>query len=156
MDFISAWIFYFISLLVIYLTISYGLFFISKSLWIKNNWISWIPLWQFYIILKCSWKSLRWILYAVFIFIIVSFQHKLFGFLNWELFSFIFSFSIRIFYISFIIIIHDISLKIWRWLWTTVWFLVVPFLMCPYIWYKINKSANKNTFQDTKDNNQEL
>ena len=121
---ITIWIilFYCIIFLAIFWLKAYGLWKLNKKLWEPMAWLAFIPLIQFVLIVKTSWKSMLWILWII------------------------------LWYIAFIIpwlILHIImynwiSKRIWRSWWTTAMLFLYPLLAFPMVWTEYNGWQKKD------------
>lgn len=50
-------------------------------------------------------------------------------------------------------LLHWISKRTWRWAWTTLWFIFVPFIMFPVVWSKLEDKSWINSDNQTTNNN---
>ena len=158
MNFLPALGFYISIVVILYISISVGLYMLNKKLWIVNPWLAWVPLWQFYSIVKCSWRSLWWIFLIFFMLLSYSFQWYFFSYLYYEMHFWwiiynILSIASTIAWIAYIIIMYDISKRVWKWIWTSIWFILIPFIMFPLVGYKLNfKQVNtsKKSLEEVK------
>lgn len=128
-----------------YISSAIWLYLINKKLWEKHAWLSFVPILQVYNYFTASKKS--WIHYLLFpvIWLIV-----------WWIFAFItFWISMLVAYIYFIVmlvkLLHAISVRTWRWVWTTIWLFFIPFIMLPIIWVKMKDKSN---IENNNENNE--
>lgn len=127
------------------------LFMINKKFNEPYPWLSFIPIVQIYGYLTASKKS--FLHYFVFPFLAII----IWSFLAY--FTFWISMIIAVIYMLVMIIklIHAISIRCWRWVWTTVWFIFIPFIMFPIVGYKLEENINKETKieeNEIKENNE--
>ena len=98
--------------------------------------------------MQCSRKSLWWILVIIWVYIFGIIISLVTAFIfDWSISSILSTFSLilsKSTYVLLILFIHDISLRIWKWYIITAWFVIVPYLMFPYIWYKLEKKVINN------------
>jgi len=112
--------------IVVFLLSSWWLYMINKKLWEEYPWLAWIPVINIYSYVKASWKSLWWILWIIIWFMLFV--------IPWL--------------VMVIMLLHWISKRTWRWAWTTLWFIFVPFIMFPVVWSKLeDKSWEKEENQ---------
>lgn len=128
--------------LIFYISQTTGLYLINKKLGEKHAWLSFIPLLQIYNYFTASQK---WSLHYFWLPIISMFVAGL-------LITPTFGISLIIAYIYVIImftrLLHAISIRCGRWVWTTIGFLFVPFIMMPVVGYKL-KYNTQNTWSET-------
>lgn len=121
--------------LLSYITTYTWLFLINKKLWEKHSWLSFVPLLQIYSYIKASKKSAD--TYVIYPFIWVIFW--------WLLSAITFWISMLIATIYMIVmwikLLHAISLRCWRWIWTTIWFIFIPFIMFLVVWIKLKDNS---------------
>ncbi len=132
---------------IFFLLTAWWLYMINKKLWEEYPWLSWIPIVNIYSIVKSSGKSLWWILW-----ITISFMWFIILWIIWVILIFskyshwvvveqltwpIFIFLFILWIILWLILLHSISKRTWRWGWTTVWLVFVPFIMFPIVGYKM-------------------
>lgn len=117
-------------LFFLYITFAVWMFLVNYSLGEDVPWVSFIPWFQIYSVYEASNKS-----------IMTHFMIPLAIVILWYLFKDK-TWSISI-YLSFyfvlviwIIMLHSISLRLGRWIRTTVGLIFLPFVMFPYIWFK--------------------
>lgn len=120
-----------------YISWTTGLFLINKKLGEKHAWLSFIPLLQIYNYFTASQK---WSLHYFYLPILAIFIGSL-------LIIPTFGISLIIAYlyvmIMFIRMLHAISLRCGRWVWTTIGFFFIPFIMMPVVGYKLGNSTHK-------------
>lgn len=116
--------------LLFYVLQAWWLYMISKKLWDKYPWMAWIPLLSTYTLVKAWWKPWIWILWLIIWFILLI--------IPWL--------------ILLIIVLNWISKRTWRWVWTTIWLLFIPFIMLPIVWYNL-KEWELNIENKVEDNN---
>lgn len=145
----SLWIGLNIFQIVTFLLTAWGLFMISKKLWEKHSWLSFVPILQLYNYFAVSKRSVAQTLVYPIIALII------WGIL--AIFTFWISLIIAVIYLLVMVIklYHAISVRCWRWAWTTVWFLFVPFIMFPIVWKKLDDkswwdSGKKETKKEEK------
>ena len=131
--------------IVAFLLSAWWLYMISKKLWEKYSWLAFVPILQIYNYFAISKVSIAKTLVYPIITIIIW----------WILAMFTYWISLILAFIYFFIMIvkmySAISTRCWRWNWTTLWFLFVPFIMFPIVWSKLeNKSWNNSKMHDTK------
>ena len=114
--------------LIAYLLQAWWLYLINKKLWEEYPWIAFIPVIQIYSFVKAAGKEPIWILWIIL----------------WTL----------LFVIPWLIICimltHEISKRCWRWAWTTILFILFPYIMFPIVWnsmpdlssQKLNTASN--------------
>ncbi len=134
--------------LIMYLTVAIGLYLINKKLWEKYPWVSFIPVVQIYSYFSASKKS--WLHYLVF---------PILAIVVWAFLAiFTFGISLIIAYIYALVmwikLIHAISVRTGRWVWTTIWFILIPFIMYPLVWYKMNENKTSNENKEVENNNE--
>lgn len=123
--------------LVFYLLFAWWLFMMSKKFWVKHAWMSFIPILQFYNLAAVADKSL--LNYIVFPFI-----GYIVWIILWPITFWITTIAWVIYFLVMIIkLYHAISLRCWRWAWTTVWFLFISFIMFPVVWYTMEDKSNE-------------
>lgn len=115
--------------IVFYLLTAWWLYLINKKLGIKYPWLSWVPILQIYSYVKASGKSFWWILWIILGFIALIIPGV----------------------IIYIIFLHWISKRTWRWWWTTTGLFFVPFIMFPVVWYKLKPINNNGEETDKKE-----
>jgi len=158
--------------IISYILISWGLYQISKKLLVKYAWLSFIPILNFYNIIKCAWKSLWWILWIILIWIlwmfiwwivfwIITYLIMSWVIKIWILLSIIFLiiwYIIMYLLISiwYIIVLNAISKRTWRGGWTTLGFIFVPYIMYPVVWYKLKAKTSEESseIEGKKDENE--
>lgn len=128
--------------IALYLLTAYWLFSINKKLWEKYAWLAFIPLANIYSFMKASWKPMIWILWIVLLYVWVIASTALMVFV-WPI-IWIVTLAIFITIIVMVVkILHWISVRCWRWAWTTVGFMFISFIMLPYVWYKMPDMSGK-------------
>jgi len=133
-----AWMVMNIIMLITFLLKAWWLYNINKKLWEKYAWLSWIPVVQIYNLFTASQKS--WITYLLYPVIAII------AWMILSVFTFWLSILIAILYaaIMWVKLLNAISKRTWRWGWTTLWFIFVPYIMYPVVGYKLKeKSENK-------------
>jgi hypothetical protein len=124
--------------IVLYLLQTTGLFLINKKLGEKHAWLSFVPLLQIYNYFTASKKSFLHYFVLPLIALIIG----------WVLTIFTFGISIILAYIYFLVmwikLLHAISLRCNRWAWTTIGFLLIPFIMMPIVGYKLGNQSNES------------
>jgi len=168
-----------ISSIISILVSGYWIYLINKKLWEKNAWLSFIPLLQYYSIVKASGKSLWWLLWiiliwfawviaAIIIYIIfiifiniVIWTNILMQNSNIIILSVILFFFLIVIWVNswYIYILHCISKRIWKWKLVTLWLFLLPFIMFPIVWIKMDDKSSENkdsTDKEEESNTQEL
>ena len=115
--------------LTIHLLTAWGLWKINKKLWEPHAWVSWIPLVNIYSYVRAAWYPNIWILWLVL----------------WIISIIIPIVGIIIFLILFIKVLHSISKRCWKWVWTTIGLFFIPFIMFPILAYNCNPKNKENT-----------
>lgn len=129
------WLTFFIIQLAIYLLQSWWLYMINKKFKEPNPWISWIPMINLYSFVKAAWKPWIWVLWLILGLIIFI--------IPWLIIS--------------IILWHNISKRTWRWIWTTIWLILIPFIMLPIVWYNLKTDdIQKDEEKKMKSNTNEV
>lgn len=118
--------------LVFFLLQAWGLFMINKKLWENHPWVAFIPVINLYSYFTASKKP--WVQYLLF---------PILWLIVWGILAvFTFGISLVIAYIYMLVmmikLLNAISKRCGRWAWTTVWFIFIPFIMYPVVWYKLN------------------
>ena len=123
---------------------AWWLYMISKKVWEKYSWLAFIPVLQIYTYIKVSQKSP----FKIFVFPLIALLigSVLAFFTAWI--SFILAFIY--FFIMLISLYHWISQRCWRWAWSTLWLVLVPFIMFPIIGYKLEENSWSNTKKISK------
>lgn len=122
--------------ILIYLATAIWLFLINKKLWEKYPWVSFLPIINVYSYFSASKKS--WLHYLILPIIAVAVWTILF------IPTFGISFVIATIYamIMWIRLLHAISIRTGRWVWTTIWFIFIPFIMYPVVGYKMEENKH--------------
>lgn len=141
-----VWPFMNILSIVFYLLYAWWLYMMSKKLWVKYARLSFIPIAQIYNLFAISKKSiLHYLIFPIIAMIV------------WGILA-IFTFWLTLIaaYIYLIVmtvkLYHAISLRCWRWARTTVWFLLVWFIMFPVVWYNMEDKSGENKNNDDESN----
>lgn len=134
--------------IVAFLLSAWWLFMINKKLWEKHPWLSFIPvinIWSYFTAWKVSF--LKYFVYPILwiiAWVIISF------FTHWIV--------IVVAYIYFIycmiVIMHSISKRTGRWVWTTIWFIFIPFIMLPIVGHKL-KDKNQIAWDENKESSKD-
>jgi hypothetical protein len=96
---------------------------ISKKLKDPYPWMAWIPFLSLYTMVKAWWKDWLWVLWII-IWLLAFYIPGL---------------------ILLIIVQNGISKRTWNWVWTTIWFLFIPFIMYPVVWSNLKETTMINT-----------
>lgn len=144
---------------VLYLLFGWGLYMINKKLGEKHAWMSWIPLLQLYSLSTASGKPFMkyivWPTVYIIIFYVLSILITIWSLTGvlWNLESFagigiaVWWFLFIALYINFIIkyiqVLHGISLRTGRGVWTTIGFLFISFIMFPVVGYKLANNVKE-------------
>lgn len=140
----------------LFLLTAFWLYNINKKLWEKHSWLSWIPIINIYSYFKASWLSI-WKAIKYYIIIIISILLIVLIYLI-ILFKMQSEILIILMMLSFFIVIwviiiiplmalsiinkvflYFIAKRLWKNTITTIWIIVIPFIMLPIIWYKLEK-----------------
>jgi len=141
--------------LVSILLMWWGLYMINKKMWNKYPWLSFIPLVNLYSLIQASWKSIKWLIYMI-VWLIITLLSvfwslisimiwskiliTVFGFLTW-----LSGLLIIAYLLMYLHILDQISRRTWWWFFRALWFLILPWLIFPIIWYKFDwKIVNIN------------
>lgn len=147
------WI-YFIFIIFIMLIMWYGIYSLSKKMWLKHSWLWWFPYLQYYTMVKISWLDfVRDFLLPIVIYILALIAWALFSSLGGALWMIWFAFSLGgfIYFIyKYIRIFSKTSKRTWRGGWTTAGLFFVPFIMYPVIASKYKEWFTDNTLDNNK------
>lgn len=128
---------------------AWGLYMINTKLWEKHAWVSFVPVVQIYNYFTASRKPfIEYLVYPI-LAIIVGFMLSLFTFGLSLIIAYIYAL------VMWIKLLYAISLRTNRWVWTTVGFIFVPFIMYPVVWYKLGES-NSTPTETPKEEKKEL
>lgn len=160
-------IYYLLFFIIPFILKSLWLYLINKKLWEKHAWLSFIPIIKIYSIIKVSWKPVKFILYPFLIAILLILISSILGIValaNWlkwlAIFLNIFLTILICLYpiYKWILLIHSISLRTGRWIWSTIGLIFIPIIMYPIIGFTLKKPENikvkekadeiKNEFSD--------
>ncbi len=115
------------------------LFLINKKLWEKYPWLSFVPIIQIYNYLTAANKSfVNFVVFPV-LALIIGFFLSFFTFWLSLLIASIYAF------VMWVILVHSISKRTGYWVWATIWFIFVPFIMYPIVGYKMKDKTNENS-----------
>jgi len=137
---------YLIIWLINYLIISYSIFVLAKNTGVNNSWLSWIPLFHYYVLIKIVNKNIVKYLFLPFSLILNSFLLFLLfwntkGWTNfifevlWWLSWFLIYLTYWYFLVKYITILYKLSNKIWMWKKFTVWLFFLPVIFFPFMSY---------------------
>ena len=147
-------------MLIVYLLMFYSLYKINKKLWEKHAWLSFIPLAQYYSFASAAGKSLLYYIILPFISYIISFVLMIsfiFTSSTWTLISWgLMLLSYIYMIIMWIRLNHWISKRCGRGGWTTLWLVVIPFIMLPIVAYKLKYNTWSETLSKEKQETVEL
>jgi hypothetical protein len=137
--------------LALFILTWWWLYMINKKLWEEHAWLSFVPIAQIYGFLTASKKPV--LQYVVF---------PIIALILWAILAIItFWITLIVAYIYLMVMVikllHAISIRCWRWVWTTVGFVFIPFIMFPIVWYKLKENINKETKieeNEIKENNE--
>lgn len=122
---------------------------INIKLWEKHAWVSFVPVIQIYNYFTASRKPfLEYLVYPV-LALIVGFVLSFFTFGISILIAYIYAL------VMWIKLLHAISIRTNKWVWTTVGFIFIPFIMFPVVWYKLWES-NTTVVETSKEEKTEL
>lgn len=165
---------------IFYIPFVWWLYTINKKLGEKNPWLSFFPILQYYSIIKAAWKSLWWLLWIpliwlwVYIIIIIIWWILVaLSYYSWDVDYFIdlfynktstfiiLAFILYFFLIlslntGYIIVLHWISKRTNRWLWTTIWFFFIPYIMFPVVAYKLKDQSTLSNSNDLEKEKQKI
>ncbi len=148
--------------LFFFIITGWGLYNINKKIWEKYAWLSWIPLVQIYMIYKAGWKSFfMYFIMPVLIMVLANWwMDWMSSNSKWLGIFVLFLIPQLLFIIFYIITVHWISKRTGHWFLTTIWFIVLPFIFFPLVWYKSDsiklKDINdKINFKRAKDDAEE-
>lgn len=118
---------------------AWGLYMINKKLGENHPWLAFIPIVQVWTYFTAAQKSFLTYFIYPFIALIV-------GLLVW-VFTFWISIFVWVGYFLYcwIVVVHSISKRTWRWAWSTVWMIFVWFIMLPVIGYKLQEWDSQKT-----------
>ncbi len=140
-----VWVVMNIIMLITFLLKAWWLYNINKKLWEKHAWLAWIPVVQIYSLFTASRKS--WITYLLYPVIAII------AWILLSMFTFWISILIAILYaaIMWVKLLNAISIRTWRWAWTTLWLIFIPYIMYPIVGYKLKEtSINKEESIESK------
>lgn len=129
---------YFIFIIIPYFTKAYWLYLLNKKLGEKHAWLSFVPILQIYNYFTASKKSALYYLVLPIIAMIIWFILTSFTSLKISMFI-----SLIYFTIMWVKLLHAISKRTWRSWWTTLWFLLVGFVMFPAVWTEFKWQSQK-------------
>lgn len=121
---------------------AWGLYMINKKLWEKHAWLSFVPLLQIYNYFTASKKSFLYYLVLPIIAIIAWIFLVMFTYGISLILAYIYLF------VMMVKLYHAISKRTWRWAWTTVWLIFIPFIMFPVVGYKLKANSNQTTTEE--------
>lgn len=124
--------------ILIFLLIAWWLYLINKKLWEKYAWLSFFPIIQIYNYITASKKS--FFLYFILPFITCG----LWVYFAIKSFNPLFLVTFIHFDIMWMLLMHSISKRCGRWVWTTIGFLLIPFIMLPVVWLKLKYKWDNN------------
>lgn len=135
---ILAWVWIALNIFIVvsFLLKAWGLWNINKKLGVTHPWLSWIPVVNIYMYYTAWGTSfVKYFVYPVIAYIL--------GFILAFVTFWITAIAAVIYLIYCLIhVLHNISKATWRWAWTTVWLIFVPFIMLPIIGYKLHGWPN--------------
>lgn len=151
-------IFLYIFSFIAYILQSTWLFLINKKLWEKLPWLAFIPVIQIYSFFTASKKSvLHYGVLPILSLFVAAFLMWILSIL-WKTWLIIWSILLILSYIYLLVqlirIIHGISVRCGRWVWTTLLFIFFPYIMYLYVWIKMKKdlvSIAKNKAEELSD-----
>lgn len=123
--------------IIFYLLSAWWLYNINKKFWEKYAWLSFVPILQLYSYTTAWQKPIKqYIIYPLIWLIVWT--------ILWIV-TFWITIIIAIIYMLVMIIklYHAISLRCGRWAWTTIWLLLIPFIMFPIVWYKLADKSSQ-------------
>ncbi|MDD3646580.1 MAG: hypothetical protein PHH06_04175 [Candidatus Gracilibacteria bacterium] len=135
--------------IVLYFLQAWGLYMINIKLGEKHAWVSFVPVIQIYNYFTASRKPfLEYLVYPV-LALIVGFVLSFFTFGISILIAYIYAL------VMWIKLLHAISIRTNKGVWTTVGFIFIPFIMFPVVGYKLGES-NTTVVETSKEEKTEL
>lgn len=141
--------------LIGYIFKAIGLFLINKKLGEKHAWVSFIPVVQIYNYFTVSKKSfLAYFVLPIFVAFLCVIGWWMLAWMTWNMFYLIVLYIVwfAYFIIRWVQVLHWISIRTGRWKWTTVWLLLIPYIMFPIVGFKLKKSLT----EEVKDKAEEI
>jgi len=159
--------------IVLFLLLGYGVYLLAKKMHIKNAWMGWVPILQLYTMTQIAGVSfVKYILNPLFIIIGGTILWTIFANILWSIFTWLTmweSFFMRFIVVWVIVficyayslyryigVLHAISKRTGRWVWTTIWLFFIPFIMFPVVAHTFKGLKEENTKEEnTKEENKE-
>ena len=147
-----------IFMILSFIWMGYGLYILAKKMNIKNAWMGWVPLLQYYTMTQVAGVDFKkYMLYPILIIIWIAIIWWIWTavliwsnadmwivMVLWIILWIAYIVAYIYYIIRYINILSATSKRTWRGGWTTFWLFFIPFIMYPVIAYKFKGLKKEN------------